>query len=111
MTDRTKLEELADYYDTHDTSAELEDAVLERASATEPMVTYALRLPKPVLDRLRVVAQARDEKATTLMRSWLEERLAREESDPPAAVVDVGDLMAFLAERSRPIERAASRPR
>jgi hypothetical protein len=111
MTDRTKLEELADFYDTHDTSAELEDAVLERASATEPMVTYALRLPKPVLDRLRVVAQARDEKVTTLMRSWLEERLAREESDPPAAVVDVGDLMAFLAERSRPIERAASRPR
>jgi hypothetical protein len=75
------------------------------------MVTYALRLPKPVLDRLRVVAQARGEKVTTLMRSWLEERLAREESDPLAAVVDVGDLMAFLAERSRPIERAASRPR
>jgi hypothetical protein len=111
MTDRTKLEELADYYDTHDTSAELEDAVLEQASATEPMVTYALRLPKPVLDRLRVVAEARDEKVTTLMRSWLEERLVREESDPPAAVVDVGDLIAFLAERSRPIERAASRSR
>jgi hypothetical protein len=111
MTDRTKLEDLADYYDTHDTSAELEDAVLEPASANEPMVTYALRLPRPVLDRLRVVAEARDEKVTTLMRSWLEERLAREESDPPAAVVDVGDLIAFLAERSRPIERAASRSR
>ncbi|MDX6238643.1 MAG: hypothetical protein QOG10_3458 [Kribbellaceae bacterium] len=111
MTDRTKLEELADYYDTHDTSAELEDAVLEPASAAEPMVTYALRLPKPVLDRLRMVAEARDEKVTTLMRSWLEERLTREESDPPAAVVDVGDLIAFLAERSRPIERAASRSR
>jgi hypothetical protein len=111
MTDRTKLEELADYYDTHDTSAELEDAVLELGSATEPMVTYALRLPKPVLDRLRVLAEARDEKVTTLMRSWLQERLTREESDPPAAVVDVGDLIAFLAERSRPIERAASRSR
>jgi hypothetical protein len=111
MTDHTKLEELADYYDTHDTSAELEDAVLESASATQPMVTYALRLPKPVLDRLRVLAEARDEKVTTLMRSWLEERLNSEESDPPAAVVDVGDLIAFLAERSRPIERAASRSR
>jgi hypothetical protein len=94
-----------------ETTHELENAVLEPASATQPMVTYALRLPKPVLDRLRVVAEARDEKVSTLMRSWLEERLTREESDPPAAVVDVGDLIAFLAERSRPIERTASRSR
>ncbi|MGH3372535.1 MAG: CopG family antitoxin, partial [Nocardioidaceae bacterium] len=103
MTKRTRLDELADYYDTHDTTAELESAEFEPAvPVAEPMVTYALRLPAPVLERLRAVAEARGEKVTTLMRSWLEERLVTEETDRPASVVDLGDLLSFLAERSRP---------
>jgi hypothetical protein len=106
MTDHTERKERADYYDTHDASAGLDGAVPEKAKTTEPMVTYALRLPKPVLDRLRAVADARSEKVTTLMRSWLEERLVSEETDPLASVIDVGDLITFLAEHSRRVERS-----
>jgi hypothetical protein len=111
MTDHTEPKELVGYYDTHEASAELEGAAPEPASTTEPMVTYALRLPKPVLDRLRAVADAvadaRSEKVTTLMRSWLKERLVSEETVPPVSVIDVGDLITFLAEQSRPVERNA----
>jgi hypothetical protein len=104
MSDHAEPKKLADYYDTHDASAELEVAVPEPASTIKPMVTYALRLPKPVLDRLRAVADARSEKVTSLMRSWLEERLVSEESNPPTSVIDVGDLITFLTEHSRPVE-------
>jgi hypothetical protein len=77
----------------------------EPEPVAEPMVTYALRLPQPVLDQLRAVADSRGVKVTALMREWLEERLARE-SDLGDATISASALLAFVAERT-----AQTRPR
>lgn len=64
------------------------------------MVTYALRMPKPILDQLRDVAQARGVTVSALMREWLEERLLSDpEGQHDKGAVRVGELLAFIAER------------
>jgi len=49
MNTKTKVERLAEHYDTTDTTKELEDAIaaggIDRAPGTEPMTTFAVRLP------------------------------------------------------------------
>lgn len=96
-----EIDELRAYYDNTDTSAELESASLEQPdSSTEPMVTYALRVPKPVLDDLRAAAESRNIRVSALMRSWLEERLATEATGQNR-VIAVDDLLALVAERGR----------
>lgn len=102
MTMPDKMDELRQYYDNTDTSDLLKDAVLEQPDTTvEPMVTYALRLPKPVLDDLRTAADKRNVRVSTLMRTWLEERLGREAAGQDK-VISVDDILALVAERSRP---------
>ncbi len=55
MTEPTKLQQLAEYYDTHDTSDELERAELvDEPVDADPMVSLSLRLPKSLLDWVRV---------------------------------------------------------
>lgn len=101
MTMADKTDELREFYDNSDTSDLLRDAVLEQPeSVAEPMVTYALRLPKPVLDELRAAAETRNIRVSALMRVWLEERLGRE-SGGQDKVVSVDDLLALVAERGR----------
>jgi hypothetical protein len=103
-----KMERLRRYYDTADTSDSLEKATLEQPdTAAEPMVTYALRLPKPVLDGLRTVADEQGIRVTALMRVWLEERLGRE-SGGKDKVISVDDLLALVAERSRQTGKGAA---
>lgn len=100
MTDR--VDRLREHYDGADTSDELAKAVPERPdTAAEPMVTYALRLPKPVLDELRAAAERSGKPVSALMRGWLEERLGRE-SGGQQKVVSVDDILALLAERAHP---------
>lgn len=102
MTMARKHDELREYYDRTDTSERLADAVLEQPDAgAEAMVTYALRLPKPVLDGLRAAAEARGVRVSALMRTWLEERLGGE-SGGQHKVVAVDDILALLAERAHP---------
>ena len=97
-----RLTELADHYDHTDLSDHIEQATWEEpGSVAEPMVTYALRLPKPVIVALRSAAAARGVKVTTLMREWLEERLAQAAVDPDAAI-PVSALLALVAERASP---------
>jgi predicted DNA-binding ribbon-helix-helix protein len=91
------LEQVAGYYETHDTSADLERAEYDEAVVSEPMITTSLRLPKPVMDGIRAVAEARRMRATVLMREWIEERLARE-TDTGEQVVPLSALLAFLVE-------------
>jgi hypothetical protein len=101
-----QLDELREYYDTHDTSADMEGGTWEEPEpVAEPMVTHALRLPQPVLDQLRSVADSRGLKVTALMREWLEERLARE-SELGDVTISASALLAFVAERT-----AQARPR
>lgn len=98
--DSRQLDETAEYYDKTDLSEHIEQATWEEhVPSAEPMVTYALRLPKPVIDRLRSVAQARNVKVSTLMREWLEERLTLESHGDEDATVPVSALLALVAER------------
>lgn len=101
-----RVDELRDYYDTTDTAEVLEGATLEQPdTSVEPMVTYALRLPQPVLEKLRDVAERRGVRVSGLMRTWLEERLGRE-SAGQEAVIAVDDLLALVGERATTKPRA-----
>lgn len=101
MTMTRRVEELREYYDTTDTSELLEGATSEQPDTpVEPMVTYALRLPQPVLAKLREVADHRGVRVSGLMRAWLEERLGRESAGQDE-VIAVDDLLALVAKRAK----------
>jgi len=75
MPEQSKLQRLAEYYDTHDTSKELERAELvEEPADPDPMVSLSLRLPKSLLDWVRAQARTEHTKPTQLIRRWIEER-------------------------------------
>lgn len=77
MPDQSKLQRLADYYDTHDTSEELERAELvEEPAEPDPMVSLSLRMPKSLLDWVRAQARTEHTKPTQLIRRWIEEHRA-----------------------------------
>jgi hypothetical protein len=81
MTEPTKLQRLAEYYDTHDTSEELERAALvDEPMDPDPMVSLSLRLPKSLLDWVRAQARTEHTKPTQLIRRWIEERRSAEPS-------------------------------
>lgn len=81
MTEPTKLQRLAEYYDTHDTSDELERAALvDGPMDPDPMVSLSLRLPKSLLDWVRAQARTEHTKPTQLIRRWIEERRSGEPS-------------------------------
>ncbi|MGH4016050.1 MAG: hypothetical protein ACRDSL_19430 [Pseudonocardiaceae bacterium] len=74
MTEPTKLQRLAEYYDTHDTSTEIQRAELvDEPVDPDPMVSLSLRLPKSLLDWVRTQARAEHTKPTQLIRRWIEE--------------------------------------
>ena len=107
MTDHRTLSELAEHYDNTDLAEHIAQATWEEPEpVAEPMVTYAIRLPKPVIDALRSAAAARGVKVTTLMREWLEERLVQAEAKPDAAI-PVSALLALVAERATPTTHAS----
>lgn len=74
------------------------------------MVTYAVRLPKPVIDQLRAIARARNIKVSTLMREWLEGRLARESHADQEVSIPVSAILALHAERGAGRPPRASGP-
>ena len=90
-----ELEQLADYYDSHDTSAEMEDGTWVEP---QPMATTSLRLPADVISQLKRQAQARHVRYTSYVRSILE-RAARGELPPE---------IADITERLERIERAVT---
>jgi hypothetical protein len=86
--DPNKIDEAAEYYDTHDITAEMDGAEWTRhepAPASEQMIVTSVRLPRSVHARLREIAGARGIKPTALMRAWIEERLTSEPSVTRAA--------------------------
>lgn len=88
-----ELEELANYYDSHDTSADMEHGEWVEP---QPMATTSLRLPADVIDELKQQARARHVRYTSHVRSILE-RAAR--GGPPPEIADI-------TERLDRIERA-----
>jgi predicted DNA binding CopG/RHH family protein len=90
-----ELEQLAEYYDTHDTSEEM-----ERGDWVEPqpMATTSLRLPVEVIDQLKRQARARHLRYTSYVRSILEN----------AALGGATPEIADITERLERIERAVT---
>lgn len=76
--DDKRLEELAAYYDTRDISADIEDADVARhdpVPGDQVMIVSSVRLPKPLMDRVRDAATDEGVKPTALMRRWIEDGL------------------------------------
>lgn len=93
-----QLEGLSEYYDTHDTSAEMEHG---RWVEPQPMTTTSLRLPAEVIDQLKRQARTQHVRYTSYVRSILEH--AARGGQPPE--------LLQIAERLDRIERAVtSRP-
>ena len=94
MTEQTKLQRLAEYYDTHDTSAELERAErVDEPVDPDPMVSLSLRLPKSLLDWVRAQARTEHTKPTQLIRRWIEERRSSGEPSLEERVRRLEDLV------------------
>jgi hypothetical protein len=90
-----ELERLAEYYGSHDTSAEMEHGEWVEP---QPMATTSLRLPVEVIDQLKQQARARHVRYTSYVRSVLE-RAARGGAPPE---------IAEITERLERIERAVT---
>ncbi|MGH3229914.1 MAG: CopG family antitoxin [Streptosporangiaceae bacterium] len=90
-----ELERLAEYYDTHDTSAQMDPGDWVEP---QPMATTSLRLPVEVIEQLKQQARARHLRYTSYVRSILE-RAARGEA--PSEIADI-------TERLERIERAVT---
>jgi predicted DNA binding CopG/RHH family protein len=90
-----ELDQLARYYDAHDTSAEMEDG---EWVDPQPMATTSLRLPTDVINQLKRQAQARHVRYTTYVRSILER----------AASGGLPPEMADITERLERIEQAVT---
>jgi len=67
-----ELEELATYYDTHDTSAEMEHG---RLVDPRPMQTTSLRLPIETVEALKNRAQEKGVRYTALLREIIEKSI------------------------------------
>jgi CopG antitoxin of type II toxin-antitoxin system len=88
-----ELERVAEYYDTHDTSMEMEAGEWVEP---QPMATTSLRLPADVINELKQQARTRHVRYTTYVRSILE-RAVRGGAPPE---------LAEITERLDRIERA-----
>jgi hypothetical protein len=98
--DKSKLDELRDYYDTTSQADALAQATRDDRTVEpdEVMVSTSIRLPGSLMRRVREHAAAAGVPATTLMRQWVLDRLDTDASD---TVVSVTDLEQFIAERAR----------
>lgn len=87
--DREKLEELRQYYDNTDTSAEIADAEVDDEIVQSPMVGITVRLPADVLQRVRELAAKEHVKTTALIRRWIEEATGSGMPPQPAPAVGI----------------------
>lgn len=76
-----ELEELASYYDDHDTADEMADG-----QWVEPMVTTSLRLPRDVFEQLKENARREGKRHTAYIREILEHSLEDADSGELAEI-------------------------
>jgi predicted DNA-binding protein len=94
-----ELDDLASYYDTHDTSTEMEHG---QWVDPRPMKTTSLRLPADVVEALKARAHQRGMRYTALLREIIESAVHNE------LVADSVDL-AQINDRLARIEAAITR--
>lgn len=90
-----ELEQLAEYYGSHDTTTEMEHGEWVEP---QPMVTTSLRLPAGIIEELKQQARVRHVRYTSYVRSILER----------AALGGSPAEMAEITERLERIERAVT---
>lgn len=71
-----ELEDLASYYDEHDTGDEMEDG-----RWVEPMVTTSLRLPRDVFDQVKEKARREGKRHTAYIRDVVTHAVSDTDSD------------------------------
>ncbi len=76
MTD----DEVAEYWETHDVAEALEKGQLKRVDMVfnPPVQSISLRLPVPLLARIKQVASSMDIAYQALIKYWLAERVKQE---------------------------------
>ncbi|MHB1510451.1 MAG: hypothetical protein ACYCST_09575 [Acidimicrobiales bacterium] len=106
MSTKTKLERLAEHYDTPDTTNELEDATAAGGGSamlpgTERMTTFAVRLPVTVLDHVREIAKERNVTSSALIRRWIAAGTAEDGGAAGGRVVPVQALLELIGRAPR----------
>ena len=76
-----------------------------RAGAGEAKATLGVRFDPEVIDRLRQMADAQGVGVTQMVRSWVLERVAAEQT-APGSIEEVVDLLAMSLDRLRRIALA-----
>lgn len=80
----SRIDELREHYDNTDTSSELDRAEYVPADAppaSERMTTFAVRLPLPVLERVRQIAAEDGVTTSEMLRRWIEDGIAAHDGD------------------------------
>lgn len=73
-------EEVAAYWDTHDVTEELDLSKAKRVQLVfdPPVQAISLRLPVPILTRIKQIASSMDIAYQALIKIWLAERVKQE---------------------------------
>lgn len=73
-------EEVAEYWDTHDVAEELDLGKVKRVQLVfnPPVQAISLRLPVPILTRIKQIASSMDIAYQALIKIWLAERVRQE---------------------------------
>lgn len=93
-TKNSEMDEIAEYYETHDTASEMEGGRVVQP-LSDPMIVTSVRLPKSTLDQIRNEAGHRGIGPTQLIRQWIEAALLRDVGDHRETVA-VSELLEFL---------------
>jgi predicted DNA-binding protein len=105
MSSETRLEALAEHYDSTDTAAELKDATTvngpDAAPVSDRMTTFAVRLPLAVLERVREIAEQSNVTTSALIRRWIEAGIAEDGRDAGDRVVPVEALLELIGRAPR----------
>lgn len=105
MNSKTRLEALAEHYDSTDTAAELTNAVAANDPSADPisdrMTTFAVRLPPVVLERVREIAEQRNLTTSALIRRWIEAGIAEDRPGAGDRAVPVEALLELIGRAPR----------
>lgn len=73
-------DEVAEYWETHDVAEALEKGQLKRVELVfnPPVQAISLRLPVPILTRIKQIASSMDIAYQALIKIWLAERVRQE---------------------------------
>lgn len=106
-----RTNDLRQHYDNSDTTADLENAEYEPADAppaAERMTTFAVRLPVPVLDRVRQIAAEQGVTTSEVLRRWVDDGITAHDHTAELGSVPASELLDLIARHGNdPASRSA----